>query len=449
MKQHITKFLTILLIFISSHSYSQVVIDQIIAVVGDEMIKQSDIENQIIQMKQFGAKETDINPCKLFEDLLFQKLLVDQARIDSVIVSDNEVDNEINRRIAMFTNESGGLAQLESFYGKTELEIKTEWKPLIKEQLMAQKIQGTIIGTVEVSPNEIRKYFSTIIPDSIPMVPQQYEFSEIVIKPKITALEETEIKKKLEDVRQRAIKGENFSKLAILYSDDTESAKNGGLLGDYVSRGELVPEFAAAAFRLKEGEISRIVKTNYGYHIIQMVEIKGEKAKLKHILLRPKVSNQTIQATSARADSIYKLLRDTLSFETAAAKYSDDEKTKYNGGKYINPYTNSSKFEVSAIDPNVLYSIKKLKPGEITEPMLGYDETGMQAFKIIKLISITESHRATLIDDYQTIKEMALQDKKQNLVTAWIKQKQDKTYINFPDSKFKQCDFKYNNWIKK
>lgn len=443
MKLYKLLYVCALCIGITAHAQTPIVLDQIVAVIGDEMIKQSDIENQAIQMKQFGAKDNEIVPCKLFEDMLFQKLLVHQARIDSIAVSDSEVDGEINRRIDMFVGEAGSIQKLETFYGKSELEIKTEWRPLIKEQIMAQRVQSGIVGSIEVSPNEIRKYFTQLNPDSIPLIPLQYEYAQIVIKPKLSETEEAEIKKKLEEIRQRALKGENFSKLAVLYSDDTESAKMGGLLGDYISRGELVPEFAAAAFRLKEGEISRIVKTNYGYHIIQMIELKGEKAKLKHILLRPKPSMTTIQQAGKKADSVYTLLRDTLKFERAALLYSSDEKTKNNAGKYINPYTNSSKFEAQMIEPTVLHSIKNLQPGAITQPVLTYDETGMQVYKIFKLISVTPEHKATLLDDYQTIKEMALQEKKQKAISQWISNKQESTYISLPDSKYSTCAFKH------
>ena len=245
-------FVFFTLFLISSTIQSQVVIDQIVAVVGDEMIKQSDVENQYFQLKQQGTKVSESDKCKIFEELLFQKLMIDQAKIDSIIVSDEDVDAEIVRRIDMFTGESGSIQKLESFYGKSELEIRSEWKTLIKEQLLAQRMQASIVGSVEVSPNEVKKFYLTIPSDSLPIIPVQYEFAQIVIKPQISASEESEIKKKLEEIRVRAMNGENFSKLAVLYSDDTESAKSGGLIGDYMSRGELVPEFAAVAFRLKE-----------------------------------------------------------------------------------------------------------------------------------------------------------------------------------------------------
>lgn len=448
--KHIILFLATMPIAAYSFAQKQdpIILDQVIAVIADEMVKQSDVDNQLQQMVQFGAKEYELNACELFEDMLFQKLLVNQAKIDSIVVADNEIDSEIARRIEAFAGSANSMEKIEKFYGKSELEIKTEWRPLVKEQILAQRIQTKIIGDIEVSPNEIRTYFMQLNPDSLPTIPTQYEYAQISIKPTSTTEEELEVKKKLEEIRQRAIKGENFSKLAVLYSDDMESARVGGLLGDYISRGELVPEFAAVAFKLKEGEISKIVKTSFGYHIIQMIELKGEKAKLKHILMRIKPSYSTMQAAENKADSIYKLLQDTLSFTQAALLYSADERTKHNGGKYINPYTNSSKIEVEMIDPTVVHSIKKLNPMQISEPILAYDETGLQVYKIYQLIAITPEHKATLLGDYNVVKEMALHHKKQKAIEAWVQEKLTTTYISLPPSKYKNCEFKYGNWRK-
>ena len=206
------------------HSYSQV-LDQIIVVVGDDMIKQSDIENQQMLLEQQGEKS---DKCTIFKEMVMQKLLVDQSKIDSVEVSDAEVNGEIDRRIKIISGTKGGLAQLESFYGKTEMEIRSDWKPVIKDQLLAQKVQNSIIGEVEVSPNDVRSFFEKN-KDSMPMVPTRYEYAQIVVKPEISAEAEKALRKKIEDIRERAINGENFSKLAVLYSDDAESAKMGGL----------------------------------------------------------------------------------------------------------------------------------------------------------------------------------------------------------------------------
>lgn len=433
-------------IIITHNASSQIIIDEIVAVIGEEMIKESDINNQIIQLQQQGNK--NIQACKILEDLLFQKLLFNQSKIDSIEVTDEDVDTEIERRINAFTGQEGGIAKLENFYGKTELEIKTEWRPLVREQIMAQRMQNSIIGSIEVTPNEIRSFFIEIPKDSLPLIPIQYEYAQIVIKPNISNKEEQEIKQKLEEIRQRAIKGESFDKLAVLYSDDVESAKMGGLLGDYMSRGELVPEFSAVAFRLKEGEISKIVKTDFGYHIIQMIEMKGEKAKLKHILMRPRISPQSLKDARDKADSIYLALQDSLTFYNAASKYSADKKTKNNGGLFVNPYTGTSKFEAEAIEPMILHTIKSMTPGEISEPFVSYDETGSQVYKIIMLKSIIPEHTANIQQDYDYIKMLASQNKKEQVIRSWVTKNLQSTYVKFMTESYTECNFTYQGWIK-
>jgi len=309
-------------------------------------------------------------------------------------------------------------------------------------------MQNSIVGSVEVTPNEVRSFFIQIPKDSLPLIPIQYEYAQIVIKPEISNKEEQEIKQKLEEIRQRAIKGENFDKLAVLYSDDVESAKMGGLLGDYMSRGELVPEFSAVAFRLKEGEISKIVKTDFGYHIIQMIEMKGEKAKLKHILMRPRTSPQSLKIARDKADSIYIALQDTLTFSAAASKYSTDKKTKNNGGLFVNPYTGTSKFEAEAIEPMILHTMKGMNPGEISEPFVSYDETGIQVYKIIMLKSIIPEHTANIQQDYDYIKMLASQNKKEQVIRSWVTKNLQTTFVKFMTESYSECNFTYEGWIK-
>ena len=426
--------------------HSQIIIDEVVVVIGEEMIKESDIQNQIVQLQKEGEK--NIQTCKILEDLLFQKLLFNQAKIDSVEVDDAEVDAEIERRINIFTGQEGGLEKLESFYDKTELEIKTEWRPLVREQIMAQRMQNSVVGNVEVTPNEVRTFFTKFSTDSLPTIPIQYEYAQIVIQPEMSSKEEQEIKQKLEEIRQRAIKGESFDKLAVLHSDDMESAKMGGLLGDYMSRGELVPEFSAVAFRLKEGEISKIVKTSFGYHIIQMVEMKGEKAKIKHILMRPRISPESLKNARNKADSIYVALQDSLSFKQAALRYSSDEKTKNNGGVFINPYTGTSKFEAEAIEPMILHTIKNMKPGEISEAFLSYNDIGAQVYKIIMLLSVIPEHTANIQQDYDYIKMVALQDKKEKAMKLWVTKNIQSTYVKFMTESYSDCIFIYDGWFK-
>ncbi|MDR2962207.1 MAG: peptidylprolyl isomerase [Bacteroidales bacterium] len=426
----------------------RIVLDQVIAIVGDEMIKKSDIENQIYQIQVLSGGKTQSNPCELFEELLIQKILLNQAALDSVVVSETEVEKELSRRVALFSGDDG-LSKFEALYGKTELEIRADWKPLIRDQIVAQRAQHSIVGNVEISPNEIKKFAASLPVDSFPKVPASYEYAEIVFKAKPNAEEEAAIRKKLEDIRTRALNGESFAKLAVLYSDDTESAKQGGLLGDFVSRGDLVPEFSAVAFRLKEGEISRVVKTNFGYHIIQVVEIKGEKIKARHILLRPKASFATMQETMQRADSVYRKLKaDSLTFEKAVQLFSTDSKSRYNAGRVMNPYTGTAKFEAEMLDPTMLYTLRSLQVGEISAPFISYDETGTQVYKIVKLTAINPEHTATLQSDYTLIKEMALNNKRNTIFAEWLTKKQERTFIKLPPSEFRNCNFKHKGWIK-
>lgn len=436
-KNRIIVFISIILC-VSVASSAQV-LDQIIVVVGDDMIKQSDVENQQMLLQQQGESSTK---CEIFKEMVVQKFLVDQAKIDSVEVSDGEVNNEIDRRVSMISGTKGGLAQLEKFYGKSEVEIRSDWKPVVKEQLLAQKVQNTIVGDVSVSPNDVRLFYQSHL-DSMPKIPTRYEYAQIVIQPNLTEEEEKALRKKCEEIRQRAINGESFAKLAVLYSDDTESAKRGGMLGDYISRGELVPEFAAVAFRLKEGEISRVVKTDFGYHVIQMVELKGEKAKLRHILIKPQVTVSEMQTSYQKADSIRRAIGDSLTFEQAAARFSTDTKTNKNGGIYMNPYTGTSKFEEGMIEPTIWYSLKTMKAGDISEPILTYDDKGTQVYKIIKLISYVPEHTATLLDDYSDVKEMALEEKKETTMNDWLRNKKSQIFMSIKSDEYKECDLNF------
>lgn len=436
-KNRIIVFISIILC-VSVASSAQV-LDQIIVVVGDDMIKQSDVENQQMLLQQQGESSTK---CEIFKEMVVQKFLVDQAKIDSVEVSDGEVNNEIDRRVSMISGTKGGLAQLEKFYGKSEVEIRSDWKPVVKEQLLAQKVQNTIVGDVSVSPNDVRLFYQSHL-DSMPKIPTRYEYAQIVIQPNLTEEEEKALRKKCEEIRQRAINGESFAKLAVLYSDDTESAKRGGMLGDYISRGELVPEFAAVAFRLKEGEISRVVKTDFGYHVIQMVELKGEKAKLRHILIKPQVTVSEMQTSYQKADSIRRAIGDSLTFEQAAARFSTDTKTNKNGGIYMNPYTGTSKFEEGMIEPTIWYSLKTMKVGDISEPILTFDDKGTQVYKIIKLVSYVPEHTATLLDDYSDVKEMALDEKKETTMNDWLRNKKSQIFMSIKSDEYKECDLNF------
>jgi len=443
----ILSVVTCLLASTSLYSQERIELDKIAAIVGSHILKTSDIQNEYMQMQMENIPVDDKSKCKILEQILLQKLLLDQAGLDSLSVTESQIADELDKRIKTLSEQIGTEQKLEAFYGKTISEIKAEWRSLVEDQMLANQMQTKIVTDIQVSPNDVRKFFKTIPKDSIPEVNPEYEIAHIVIKPPIEIKQKLELKKQLEDLRQRIIKGESFAKLAVLYSEDMASAKKGGELG-FVSRNDLVPEFAAVAFKLKEGEVSRIVETEYGYHIIQFIEKKGEKINVRHILMIPKISKENIAKCKIKIDSVYALLKtDTTSFSALAGRYSEDNNTKNNGGLYQNPYTGTSKFDPKQIEPNLFYSIKDLKQGSFTEPFLSQDETGKQVYKIVKLISKTESHKASIVDDYQLIKAMALNDKKMKTINDWFDTKIGKTYINI-DKAYRECAFEHKGWIK-
>jgi peptidyl-prolyl cis-trans isomerase SurA len=423
------------------------VIDQIIAVVGSKMIKLSDIENQYEQYVLQGYIKSDTTfKCVLFEELLFQKLLLNQADIDSVTVTDTQVETDLDRRLNYFAKQMGGFDALEKFYNKTTLEIKNEFREIIKDQLLQQTVEAKITDDIKVTPSEVKAFFNSLPADSIPTIGSEVEVGQIVKEPVISDAEKTKAKEKLTEIRDRILKGEDFSTLAILYSEDESTATKGGEVG-FSNRGELDPDFEAAAFKLKEGEVSPIVLSEFGYHIIQLIERRGEMINVRHILIIPKVATEDLLAAKLSLDTVYeKLKSDSLTFEAAAKKYSDDP-SKNNGGIMVNTETGTSKFEPDQLDVSVFYVIDKLKPGEYSQPVPMKTDEGKQAYRILYLKTRTDPHRANMKEDYDKIQEAALKEKQNEEVKNWIKEKAAVTYIHIIDE-YLGCDFTYD-WFAK
>lgn len=438
-----------LISIISVQAQENQVIDQIVAVVGKNIILHSDIENQYIQLKsqRYYSSGADIK-CDIFEELLFQKLLLNQAQLDSIEVSDKEIESTLDRRMEYFIEQAGSKEKLEEYLKKSILEIKDDFKDMIKEQMITERMQGVITKDIKITPAEVREFFKKFPQDSLPIINPEFEIQQIVKYPPVSEEEINSVKASLEDFRERVKNGGNFGTLAVLYSEDPGSAKKKGELG-FVGRGDLVPEFAAIAFKLKEGEVSRIVKTEFGYHIIQLIEKRGEKINARHILLKPKVSAAAIAQAKSSLDSIKTSIdNNEITFAEAAAKYSEDKNTSNNGGLVANPYTGSPKFEASQLDPTTFYAVNRLKTGDVSTPIETKDEKEKAVYKIVKLKSKTQPHKANLKDDYQRIQELAISGKKQKALEEWILQKQKSTYVHIDDS-YKFCEFKYGNWIQK
>lgn len=422
--------------------------DGIVAIVGDNIILKSEIENQYYQLKSQYKTYNDPNiKCTILEDLLFQKLLLNRAQLDSVEVSEAEVLSNIDRRITYFISQVGSQQKLEDYFGKTILEIKADFKEQLRDQMMTEKMQNKITGEIKVSPQDVKTFFDNLPEDSLPTYPIQYVLQQIVINPLASEEEIWRIRKQLNEFRNRVEKGESFATLAILYSEDPGSAKKGGDLG-YLGRGDLVPEFAAAAFNLKKaGDISRIIKTSFGFHIIQLIDRQGEKVNVRHILLIPKMDNKSLLKAKSKLDSIRNLIHiDTLSFTAAADKFSDDEQTKNNGGTMINPKTGQTRFPLDLLDKTTKDILSRLPVNEISAPFLVTTLQGKQVFKIVKITQKIPAHTANLKNDYQDIQSMCLAAKKQEKINDWIKSEILKTYIHIDDS-FGKCPFNYH-WIK-
>ncbi len=440
------KYFFIFLFFSPSLLFAQesFVVDKIVAIVGGTAILESDIQNQMLQQK---AQHQDMSKCQVFENFLVQKLLVNQAKVDSVEVKDEQVDMQLESRIKYFIDQAGSKEKLEAYFNKSIFQIKEDMRTSLKEQMIVQKMQGQINEDTKITPTEVKDFYDSIPKDSIPIVNTLIEYQQIVKYPSYADKSIYELKKKLLELRKRIMDGESFATLAYLYSEDPGSAQNGGDIG-FMSKGELDPEYGRVAFNLKENAVSGIVESQFGYHIIQLIARKDDKVDTRHILLRPKPTDEEIKQALTSLDSIKTLLvKDTLSFEKAALYFSEDKNSRLSGGNVVNPVNNSTKFELEQLPQEDYYMIKKMKVGEISDPFMSKDDAKKTAYKIIKLVSRTDAHKANLTDDYQLLQDLALESKKKKVVQQWVEDKLAKTYVRIDDS-YKNCNFRTKGWIK-
>lgn len=440
---------SLLFCLISSISFAQVdgvVIDKVIAVIGNKIILKSDLESQVVSYKAQGVVVDEQAKCEMFEEIMFQKLLLHQAGIDSVTVSSAEVEGEINRRMNYFIAQIGSEKKLEQYYKKSIIEIKEEFRVIVKDQMTSQRMQGQITSGIKVTPKEVKLFFNEMPQDSVPLIESEVEYAQILIYAKESTTAKDAAKERIDKIRERIINGESFSTLSILYSEDEGSAKKGGELG-FMGRAELVPEFSIATFNLKKDEISKVVETQFGFHIIQLIERRGQKVNARHILIKVKVDEKEVQLAKNLADSVYNIILydDTLTFGELAGRYSDDDQTKKSNGLVVNRQTGTSIFSIDQVDPQIYYSIDKMRPGVVSEPVPAQTPDGKRGYRIIKLLTKTEPHPATLQTDYSKIQNAALQSKSADTVKEWIAAKTNQTYIKI-DDEYKNCEFS-NTWI--
>lgn len=447
MKKQIIFFLLSLIIGTGIVQAQDKVINQVVAVVGGKMIMLSDIEDQYTQYVLQGYTKNDSSfKCVLLEELMFQKLLLNQADLDSVTVTDAQVETALTNRVAYYAEQMGGEDQLVKYLNQTITEFKAEMYDNMKNALVQQTMESKITENIKVTPSEVKAFFNDMPVDSIPTVSSVVEVGEIVKMPTVSETEKAKAKEKLNAIRDRIMKGEEFSTMAVLYSEDEATATKGGELG-LTARGVFDPDFEAAAFKLKAGEVSPVIMTKYGYHIIKLIERRGETINVRHILIKTKVATEDLLKAKQSLDTIYNLIKaDSITFEKAAAKYSDDP-SKTNGGVLVNTETGTSKFEPDQLDASVFFIVDKMKVGELSQPVPMKTDDGKGAYRILYLKSRTEPHRANMKDDYDYIQTAALKQKQNKAVQAWIEKKAATTYIHVSDE-YKKCKFTYS-WFNK
>jgi len=441
------KFLLVLALLAVIHAKTQTNIDRIVAIIGDKIILHSEVLTQMKQAQQEGAN-LGANPyCTVLEENMFQKLLVHQADVDSLVVKDEQVEQELNQRIAYFIAQIGSKEKFEAYYGKSTEKFKEDFRDAIRDRMKAQQMQSKSTSDIKVTPKEIVDFYNKIPKDSLPFIGSKIEVAHLVMMPKVSTDEKLRVKKKLDEYRTDILSGkESFCVVATLESEDPGTRNNCGEF-ELVPRGTFVPEFDAVAFTLKEGQISEVFETQYGFHILQLLERRGDMYRGRHILMSPKISNLQMAKASQKMDSIYNLIRtNQMTFEDAVKKFSTDDETRQNQGKLFNQQTGDTKFETNEVDKQLFITVDKMNPGDISEPVYMTTPDQKQGIRIVKLLSRSDPHVANLKDDYPQISEAALGEKKNRAVLKWVRSKTGTMYV-WIEEDAKTCSFEYP-WMK-
>ena len=423
-------------------------LEKIVAQIGDNIILQSDIDAQKLQLKQNGEELTNNSNCQVIESLIMQNLLLNQAEIDSVKISDSQVEAEMENRLRVIERQIGSKQKMEEFYGKTSSQLKTEFRPIIKKKLMTEEMQRSITTALQISPKEIEAFYAKLPEDSVPLINTKLTFQQIVIFPSITNEDKQNTISKLSQIRSEIINGKNFETQARINSQDPGSASQGGTIN--ASRGMMVAPFESTVFALKAGEISSIVETEYGYHIIQLIDRKGDDYTCRHILLIPEFTRESLMNSNNKMDECHKkLISNELTWNQAVLKYSNDKNTKYNAGIITNPITGEQTWsmeDLNQVDQQIYILTDVLKIGDYTKPSLYFDiNERKQGIRIVRLIDRTNPHKANLTEDYTLIQNAALNKKKQSLIDSWVNLKMENAFIRI-DQDYQSCNFNYK-WI--
>lgn len=431
------------------------VVDEIIWVVGDEAILLSEVESQRLYMLNEGQHFDGDPYCIIPEQLAVSKLFLNQAKLDSIVVNESQVLQAVDRWLNFAINQVGSEEKLEEYMRKRLSQIKEERKNMIRDQMTVEEMQRKLVGNIKLTPSEVRKYFNQLPQDSLPMIPTTVEVQIITMEPKIPIEETDAIKARLREFTEQVNNGErDFSALARAYSEDMASAMRGGELG-FTGKGQLMPEFANVAFNLKDTKrVSNIVETEYGFHIIQLIEKRGDRINCRHILLRPRVSETEMTATMTRMDSLYTDIADAKFTFEDAVYISDDKDTRNNKGLLVNssertigPNFGTPKFEFQELPQEMGAVVYDMQVGEVSKPFKMLTDKQKEVVAIVKLRARKEAHKANITDDYQALKSIVEEKRQEEIIKKWILKQQANTYIKINEG-WRNCDFQYPGWIK-
>jgi len=429
---------------------SQVLVESILAIVGNEVIYLSDLENSVSDYRKGGDRTpVDQLRCSVAEELLISKMFLDQARIDSIFVTDDVVEGELNMRMNDAIRRAGSEEALEEFFHKSMVEIRRDIKKTMLEQEIVRTVQGSIASNIVITPAALKRFYSSIPKDSLPIVPAKYELSIIEINPPKNEDNKAEARQKLLGYRGEILGGKSFKVLAIMYSEDLETEKNGGEIG-FTTRGETEKEYSDAAFSLSMNTVSRIVETKHGFHLIQLIDRKGDMVNTRHILIRPKVKpEQEIQALS-KLDSLANQIRNgSIPFKDAAVQYSTHKDSKTNGGKLVStdPSDRVTWFSLEELNREMYVKVRDMNVGEISDPFRTTDENNNVVFRIVRLDKILPAHTANLQDDYQELATASLMNERSKVYSKWIEEKIETTYLKISEE-IRSCSFLEDGWLK-
>ena len=437
--------------FLFSPVGAQTVVDEVVWVVGDEAILKSDVEVTRIQAAMEGQRWSRDPDCAIPEQIALQKLFLHQAAIDSIEVTESEISSQIEARLEYMISQIGSREKLEEYRKQSLSQIRASMHDDLRDQMMIQRMKEHLTKNIAVTPSEVRRYFRDLPADSLPFVPTEVEVQIITQTPRIEPEEINRVKDELRNFTDRVTKGEvSFQTLARLYSQDPGTARQGGEL-DYTGRGTLDPAFANVAFNLSDPKkISKIVESEFGYHIIQLVDKRGDKVKVRHILLKPEVSDSSVNKSLANLDSVAIDLRaEKFTFEEAASYLSDDKDTRNNRGLMANRSERgqTSRFQLQDLPPEIAKVVDTMAVGQVSAPFTMINDRGKTVCVIAKLKSRTEAHKATITEDFQVMKDIVLAKRREEMLHKWVVNKIRNTYVRV-NEQYRNCDFEYEGWVR-